>query len=146
MLTIAGIVLISDMTGKLVIAFAGLALAILVLIPVAVIVSIWCTKAITICVSRSLLARESLRVAWRAVREDLGRHVAVAVIAFVVSMALNSVVSAFSIPITITQHQLPSTALIFTPVRLASGFIQSIVSAAVGSWLMACFVSMTEER
>jgi hypothetical protein len=146
MLTIAGIVLVSDTTGRIVIGCAGLALAILVLIPVAVIVSIWCMKAITICVSRSLLARESLRVAWRAVREDLGRHVAVAVIAFVVSMALNSVVSAFSIPMTITQHQMPSMALIFTPVRLASGFIQSIVSAAVGSWLMACFVSMTEER
>jgi hypothetical protein len=35
--------------------------------------------------------------------------------------------------------------LFFTPVRLASGVIQSMVSAAIGSWLIACFVSMTEE-
>jgi hypothetical protein len=97
-------------------------------------------------VARSLPGRESLRLAWRAIREDLGRHVAVFVIAFVVSMALNSVLSAFSIPMTITQHQMPSMALIFTPVRLVSGVVQSMVSAAVGSWLIACFVSMTEER
>lgn len=145
MLTIAGLVLISDTAGRVVVGCAGLAIAILILIPVGIIVSIWCAKAITICVARSLPARESLRLGWRAVRDDLGRHVAVAVIAFVVSMALNSIVSAFSIPMTITQHQMPSMALIFTPVRLASGVIQSIVSAAVGAWLIACFVSMTEE-
>lgn len=144
--TIAGMVLISDTTGRVVIGCTGLALAILVLVPVAIVVSIWCTKAITICVARSLPARESLRVAWRAVRDDLGRHVAIALIAFVVSMALNSLVSAFSIPMSITQHQLPSMALLFTPVRLVSGIVQTIVGAAVGSWLVACFVSMTEER
>jgi hypothetical protein len=145
MLTIAGLVLISDTVGRVVVGCAGLAIAIFVLIPVAIVVSIWCAKAITICVARSLPARESLRVAWRAVRDDLGRHVAVAVIAFVVSMALNSIVSAFSIPMTISTHHLPSLELFFTPVRLASGIVQSMVSAAIGSWLIACFVSMTEE-
>lgn len=144
-LTIAGLLLISDTVGRVVVGCAGLALAIFVLIPVAIVMSIWCAKAITICVARSLPARESLRVAWRAVREDLGRHVAVAVITFVVSMAINSVFSAFSIPMSIGQHQLSSFALLFTPVRLVAGVLQSIVSAAVGSWLMACFVSMTEE-
>jgi hypothetical protein len=41
---------------------------------------------------------------------------------------------------------LPSMALFFTPIRLVSGVFQSMVSAAVGCWLMACFVSMTEEQ
>jgi hypothetical protein len=145
MLTIAGLVLISDTVGRVVVGCVGLAIAIFVLIPVAIVVSIWCAKAITICVARSLPARESLRLAWRAVRDDLGRHVAVALIAFVVSMALNSVVSAFSVPMTISSHHLPSLELFFTPVRLASGIVQSMVSAAIGSWLIACFVSMTEE-
>jgi hypothetical protein len=145
MLTIAGLVLISDTVGRVVVGCIGLAIAIFVLIPVAVIVSIWCAKAITICVARSLPARESLRLAWRAVRSDLGRHVAVAVIAFVVSMALNSIVSAFSIPMTISSQHLPSLELFFTPMRLASGVVQSMVSAGIGSWLIACFVSMTEE-
>jgi hypothetical protein len=146
MMTLFGMAVISDTTGRIVIGCAGLALAVLILIPVGIVTSVWCTKAITICVARSLSARESLRVAWRAVRADLGRHVAIAVITFVVSLALNSLISGFSIPMTLTEHRLPPMALIFTPVRLVIGVIQSIVSAAVGSWLLACFVSMTEER
>ena len=145
MLTIGGLILISDTAGRVVVAFVGLGTAVFVLIPVTIVVSIWCTKAITICVARSLPARESLRLAWRAIRDDLGRHLAVAVIAFVVSMALNSVVSAFSIPMTISSHHVPSLELFFTPVRLASGLVQSMVSAGIGCWLIACFVSMTEE-
>jgi hypothetical protein len=145
MLTIFGLVLISDTAGRVVVGCVGLAVAIFVLIPVTIVVSIWCAKAITICVARSLPARESLRLAWRAVRDDVGRHLAVAVIAFVVSMAINSIVSAFSIPMTISEHHLPSLALLFTPVRLASSVVQSMISAAIGSWLIACFVSMTEE-
>src|SRR5207248_2398278 len=132
MLTIGGLVLISDTVGRVVVGCVGLAVAIFVLIPVAVVVSIWCAKAITICVARSLPARESLRLAWRAVRDDLGRHLAVAVIAFVVSMALSSAVSAFSVPMAISQHHMPSLTLLFTPVRLASSIIQSMVSAAIG--------------
>jgi hypothetical protein len=145
-LTIIGMLAISDTTGRIVIGCAGVALAVLVLIPVGIITSVWCTKAITICVARSLSARESLRLGWRAVRADLGRHVAVAVITFVISLALNSLISGFSIPMTFSEHRLPPMALIFAPVRIVIGVIQSIISAAVGSWLIACFISMTEER
>lgn len=145
-ITIIGMLAISDNVGRIVIGCAGLALAVLVLIPVCIITSVWCTKAITICVARSLPARESLRLGWRIVRADLGRHVAIAVILFVVSMAVNSLISGFSIPMTFSEHRFPSVALMFTPVRLVAGLIQSVVSAAVGSWLLACFVSMTEER
>ena len=146
LITIVGMLAINDTTGRIIIGCAGVAFAVLVLIPVGIITSVWCTKAITICVARSLPARESLRLGWRAVRADLGRHVAVALITFVVSIALNSLISAFSVPMTISQHHMPSMALIFTPVRLVIGVIQSVIGAAVGSWLMACFVSMTEER
>jgi hypothetical protein len=144
-LTMGALILVSGTTGRIVVACVGIGIAILILIPVAIVVSIWCAKAITICVARSLPARESLRLAWRAVRDDLGRHLAVAVIAFVVSMAVNSVISTVSIPMTLSAHQVPSFELFFTPVRLASGILQSMISAAVGLWLMACFVSMTEE-
>jgi len=145
MLTIGGLVLVSDTAGRVAVGCAGVAIAIFVFIPVAIVVSIWCAKAITICVARSLSARESLRVAWSAIRTDLGRHLAVAVIAFVVSMAINSIVSAFSIPMAISSRHLPSFDLLFTPVRLASSIVQSMISAGIGSWVIACFVSMTEE-
>jgi hypothetical protein len=144
--TLAAMLLIGDGVGKIVAGCAGLTLAVLVLIPVYVVTSIWCTKAITICVARSLPAAESLRLGWRAIRADLGRHLAIAVIVFVVSLALNSLVSGFSIPMSFTSQKLPSVALLFAPVRMVGGVIQSVVSAAIGSLLLACFVSMTEER
>lgn len=145
-ITIVGMLLISDTVGKVVVGCGGLVLAVLILIPVFIVTSIWCTKAITICVARALPARESLRVAWRAVRTDLGRHLAVAAIVFVVTLALNSLVSGFSIPMTLSEHRLPAAALMFAPIRLVAGVVQSMASAAAGSFMIACFVSMTEEK
>jgi len=145
-ITIIGMLAISDTVGKVVIGCSGIALAVLVLIPVGIVTSIWCTKAITICVARAVSAREALSLGWRAFRADLGRHLAVAVIMFVISMAINSVFSAFSVPMNITTHRLPTLALMFAPARIVLGVVQGIVGAAVGSCLLACFVSMTEER
>jgi hypothetical protein len=145
-ITIAAMLVVSDAPIRIGIGCVGVALAVLVLIPVSIVTSIWCTKAIAICVARAVSARESLRLGWREVRADLGRHLAIAVILFVVSMAINSVFSAFTIPMNITSHQLPSMALMFAPVRILAGVVQGVVGAAVGSCLLACFVSMTEER
>ena len=144
--TIVGMLAMSDTTGKVIIGCSGVALAVLVFIPAGIVTSIWCTKAITICVARSVSARESLSLGWRAFKADLGRHLAIAVIMFVISMAINSVVSAFSIPMNISLHRMPTMALMFAPARIVIGFAQGIVSAAIGSCLLACFVSMTEER
>jgi len=145
-ITIVAILLISDTTGRVVIGCSGVALAVLILIPVGIVTSMWCTKAITFCVGRAASARESLALGWRAIRTDLGRHLAVAVIMIVISMALNSVVSVFGVPMSISQHKMPSLALIFAPMRLVIGVVQGVVSAAIGSWLLACFVAITEER
>jgi hypothetical protein len=146
LLTIIGMLAISGTSGKIIIGCSGVALAVLILIPVSIVTSIWCTKAITICVSRAASARESLSLGWRAFRTDLGRHLAIAVLMFAISMAINSVVSGFTIPMNLTSHQMPTVALMFAPIRLVIGVIQGIVGAAVGSCLLACFVSMTEER
>jgi hypothetical protein len=144
--TIIGIVAVSDTAIRVAIGCSGVALAVLVLIPVAIVTSIWCTKAITICVSRSLPARESLSLGWSAFRAELGRHLGVALILFAISMAINSVVSAFGVPMSITEHNMPTMALMFAPVRIVIGMAQGAVGAAIGSCLLACFVSMTEER
>src|SRR5437764_1280574 len=143
LLTIIGMLAISDTTGRVVIGCAGVAVAVLVLIPVGIVTSIWCTKAITICVARSLPARESLSAGWRAIKGDLGRHLAVAVILFVISMAINSFVSAFSIPMNMNLHQTPTVALMFAPARIVIGSVQRIVSASIGTCRLACFVSLT---
>ena len=145
-ITIVALLAVSNTAGRVVIGCSGLALAVLILIPVGIITSIWCTKAITICVARSVSARESLALGWRAIRADLGRHLAIAVIVIVITMALNSIVSVFGVPMSITEHRLPTMALMFAPVRIVIGVVQGVFSAATGSFLLACFVSMTEER
>jgi len=145
-ITMIGMLAVSDTTARVVIGCAGVALAVLILIPVGIVTSIWCTKAITICVARALPAREALRLGWREFRTDLGRHLAVALILFVISMAVSSLVSVFSVPMSITEHRIPTMALMFAPIRLVTGVVQGIVGAAIGSCLLACFVSMTEER
>lgn len=151
-LTIVIMLAISDTVGRVVVGCSGVALAVLILIPTGIVTSIWCKKAITICVARSISARDALRQGWREFKGDLGRHLAVAVIVFVISMALNSLVSAFTIPLNIsqniTQHQhgFPPLALMFAPVRVIVGVIQGMIGAAISSFFLACFVSMTEER
>jgi hypothetical protein len=145
-ITMIAMLAVSDTAARVIIGCAGVALAVLILIPVGIATSIWCKKAITICVARAMSARESLRLGWREFRADLGRHLAIAVIVFVISMALNSVVSAFSVPMNITQHKVPDLTLMFAPARVVIGVIQGMIGAAVSSFFLACFVSMTEER
>jgi hypothetical protein len=143
-ITMIAMLAVSDTAARVIIGCAGVALAVLIL--VGIVTSIWCKKAITICVARAMSARESLRLGWREFRADLGRHLGIAVIVFVISMALNSVVSAFSVPMNLTQHKVPDLTLMFAPARVAIGVIQGMIGAAVSSFFLACFVSMTEER
>jgi hypothetical protein len=145
-ITMIAMLAVSDTAARVIIGCAGVALAILILIPTGIATSIWCKKAITICVARAMSASDSLRLGWREFRSDLGRHLAIAVIVFVISMALNSLVSAVNVPMNITQHKIPDFTLMFAPVRVATGVIQGMIGAAVSSFFLACFVSITEER
>lgn len=145
-ITMVVMLAVSDTAVRIVVGCAGLALAVLILIPTGIATSIWCKKAITICVSRAVSANDGLRAGWREIRADFGRHLAIAVIIFVISMALNSLVSGFSIPMNITQNKFPTMAVMFAPVRIIAGAIQGMIGAAVSSFFLACFVSMTEER
>ncbi|MEA2236169.1 MAG: hypothetical protein QOC81_893 [Thermoanaerobaculia bacterium] len=145
-LTATLMLVISNNVGRVIVGCAGLALALLILIPTAIVTSIWCRKAIAICVARAIGANDALRAGWREFRADLGRHLAVAVIIIVISMALNSLVSGFSVPMNLTQNKFPTFALMFAPARVIAGVVQGVIGAAISSFFLACFVSMTEER
>jgi hypothetical protein len=145
-LTVIVMLAISDTVGRVIVGCSGVALAVLILIPTGIVTSIWCKKAVTICVARAISANDALRAGWREFRADLGRHLAVALIVFVISMALNSLVSGFSIPMNLTQNKFPTMALMFAPMRIFAGVVQGMIGAAISSFFLACFVSMTEER
>ena len=152
-ITIIIMLAISDTVGRVVVGCSGVALAVLILIPTGIVTSIWCKKAITICVARAAGARDALRQGWREFRADLGRHLAVAVI---VVRDLDGAEFAGVRLHRSDEHQpehqhSTSTAsrrwrCIFAPVRVIVGVIQGMIGAAISSFFLACFVSMTEER
>lgn len=146
LVTLVGMLAIPNTTGRIVIGCSGLALALIVFIPVAIVTSIWNSKAIAVCVSRGIGARESLRAAWREFRLDTGRHVAVAGCMILLGMAVSGLLSGFTIPLTFGGRNLPTFALFFAPVRIAGIMAQSVCSGFIRAWFMACFVDLTEER
>jgi hypothetical protein len=51
-----------------------------------------------------------------------------------------------SLPFQIGQHRDALFSLAVAPLQLISSFAQTIFSAAVGTWFLASFVSLTEDR
>jgi hypothetical protein len=138
---------VGDVGPRIVVGCAGLAFMVLLMIPTAIAMAIWTQKAIVICVARATGAVASLAAARREIKLDLGRHLGVALIVMVVSLAAASVVSSVSIPFSLGHHHGVSlSALFFAPVQLAMSVVQSAVSAAVGAWFLASFVALTEEK
>lgn len=109
---------------------------------VSVVTSIWTQKAIVLALAYRLHAMDALAQAWDDFRADTGRHVAVAlillVILFVGSVVLSSM-TAFVPPI---RHS-AGFSLAMMPLQLASSFLNGIFSAAIGSWMLACFAALS---
>jgi hypothetical protein len=148
-LTIVSMLLADTAGPRVAIGCGGLAISVIIFIPVAIIVAIWTQKAIAICVARAATAGAALRTAWSEMRADFGRHFAVAAILFAITFGGGMVISSFTLPFSImqgTSHAAPFMSLAFAPARIVSSFLQSIFSSAVGLWFLASFVGLTEER
>ncbi len=144
--TLAAMLLVTDNTGRIVVGCIGVLLAVLVLLPVGVAAAVWSEKAIAVCAGRNTTAQESIRIARREMRLDFGRHFAVAFIVIVVSIGGAGVISAISMPMNILHQHQPMLAFVSAPLQIVLSFAQSIFSAATGTWFLASFISMTEER
>ena len=146
-LTIAGMLVVGETAGRVIIGCAGLGVTLLLLLPTAILIGMWTQKAIAVCVARTLGAVEALRAARREIKLDFGRHLAVALVLMVIGFMAAMVVSGMSFPLSIGNHRRVSfLPLLFAPMQLALSFVQSIVSAAVRAWSLASFVALTEER
>lgn len=150
LLTLIAMFLVEDPKPKIALGCGGLAITFIIGVPVAVIVAIWTQKAIAVCVARAAGAGAALRQAWTDLRCDLGRHLAVALLLFVVSFGGAMLIGSFTMPLSIlssTGHNAaPFVSLAFAPARIVASFLQSIFSSAVGLWFLASFVGLTEER
>ena len=145
--TIAGMLAVPEAGGRVAIGCAGLVLTVLLMVPTAIIIGMWTQRAIAVCVARGIAATESLRAAWREVKLDFGRHLAVALLLMLLSLVAASVIGSMTIPFSLgSNRHLGLLPLMFAPMQMGLSIVQSAVSAAMSGWFLASFVALTEER
>jgi hypothetical protein len=149
-LTIAALLLIDDVRGRIAVGCSGLGFTFLLFMPTAILVGIWVHKAIADAVARGLGAVEALGAARREFRLDFGRHLAVGIVMMIISFMAAAVVSGVGFPLSgFGNHgrgDLSVMLLLFAPMQLVMTFVQGVLSSAVSSWTLASFVSLAEER
>jgi hypothetical protein len=121
----------------------GMALALLIFIVIAVITAIWCQKAIVVTSARRAGAMAALGLAWREFTADAGRHVAVAVIMYAVMMAGAVFLSTFSAFPNFSDSTAFTLAIL--PIQIISSFVNTIFTAFIQSWFLACFACLSVE-
>ena len=114
-------------------------------IPLSVIGGIWSQKSIAVCLTRNVGASEAMSIARREAMADFGRHCAVALIAMVVMIGGAGVISMLSFPVSFVRGDSLGAGMMI-PLQLGVSFIQSIFSAAAGTWFLAAFIALTEDR
>jgi len=144
--TIALMIVVDDTGARVAAGCIGLAISLLIMLPVAIVTGIWTQKAIAVTAARGAGPMEALRIGWREFAGDAGRHVAVAVIVFAISFGGAMAISMITFPLSFVRSHPPLVDLAFAPVQIAVSFAQSVFSSAVGLWFLASFVGLTEER
>lgn len=125
----------------------GLVVSLMFIAVVAIVTSIWCTRAIAGWAARRQGARDALRAAWGALRVDLARHILVALALFVIAVAGSSFLSSFSFFAGIGDSMHRSMFHIVTmPIRLVSSVLSSAFSAAISTWFLAAYASIAVEK
>ena len=122
----------------------GMAIGFLIFIVTAVITNIWCQKAIVVCVDRLHRAPGALGEAWREFRADAGRHIGVALILFLLMIVGSGVFA--SISFVGGWNDSATFALALLPLQLIGSIANSIFSAVIQSWFVACFAALTVDR
>jgi hypothetical protein len=144
--TLVAAILIDDNTARIVVACGGLVISFLVLLPCAVVAAIWTQKAIAIAVARNASATESMSAARKEIMGDFGRHVVIAIIVFAVSLAGSMAISMVGWPLSLIQGRGAGIMGVVAPIQIVISVLQSIFSAAVGTWFLSAYIGLTEER
>jgi len=144
--TLALMMVFGDTGPRVAAGCIGLVISFLVMIPVAVVMGLWTQKAIAITVARGAGAGAALRLGWNEIMADLGRHLGVAVIVFVVAFGGAMAISMVTFPLSLAHQQSAFSGLMLAPAQLVVSFVQAVFSSAVGLWFLASYVGLTEER
>jgi hypothetical protein len=123
----------------------GLVVTGLLLMVVGSVTGMWINRAINEWALRQTGARESLSIAWTALRADLGRHVLIFLAVFVVALAGSSFFATFgffaAFGEAVGRHGMFN--LITLPLRIFGSLLNTAFSAAVSAWYLAAFAALT---
>jgi hypothetical protein len=120
----------------------GIALVVIVAIPLALVIGMWTQKAVVVCLARNATAGEALRSGWREARADFLRHFLIYFLISIIAGGASAIFSSALAPFRLGTRDLMT--LLTGPVQIASFFLQAAVSNAVGCWLVAAFAAMTD--
>ena len=143
--TIAFMLSVSDNGARVAIGCGGIVLTFLILLPLSVIAGVWTQKSIAVCLARDAGAAAAMGIARKEAMADFGRHFAVAVIIFVVMIGGSGVISMLTFPASFAKPDSMGFGMMI-PLQLGVSFLQSIFSAAAGTWFLGSFVALTEDR
>ena len=144
LLAIAVMLIIGDAMASIILGCFVLVIVMLMAIAIAIVTNALAVKAILDSLAYSLTARDALRMAWRELRTDLGRHAAVVGLLMVVAMAVAGIVSSASLGFSFSRSV--SWTLLFAPVRLVLQFANTALSAAIANWMLGSFAALVSER
>lgn len=114
----------------------------------------WTNRAIVDWAVHRTTATGAVGYAGRSIRADLGRHVAVAVLIFVIAMAISMFFSTFgfltgigdSIGGALGRDGSNAFLLLTAPIRILMSLINSAISALIGSWFVASYAALANHR
>ena len=118
------------------------ALAILILIVAGgIVISIWSRFAITECVLRKTLVRESLMRGWRVIASRFGEVAFVLAIAVAATLGGVAVFGAVYVIVGVANH-VPLLAIVTVPIQIVLSVAQNAFSVVLSSWFSAAIAGI----
>lgn len=121
----------------------GVAFSIVFMFVTMIVTYIWSTKAIVLAAASEMGPAESLGASWREFRADSGRHVGVTLILFLLMIVGSMVLSSFGM--VFNWQNSPMMSITTMPLQFAGSILNTIFSAGMASWMLACFAALTVE-
>lgn len=108
--------------------------AILLAVPIGIVTTVWVGRAIIESELAQLPARAALAASRKAIRADLGGHILVPLLVFIISfgaIAITSGIGGFS-----------AISEVLGPLDLIASLLQMLVSALASAWMLAAFAAL----
>jgi hypothetical protein len=147
--TLALVILFYEHEGVAVLSGClGLLVTVMLMIVAGFVAGMWSNRSIVAWAAHHTGARESMRIAWQAMKGDFGRHLLVAMAVVVVAMAGSMFFASFSMFAGFGEglgrgHD--AFTIVTMPLRLAGSILNSAFSALLGTWYLASYAALATD-